>query len=77
MSQELPYKRLYSCGTHVAGHGRQVPRDGSAGPVTPNQKFARGVVVMIPSRSGDVYTVLDELTFQVLESREEEIAALA
>jgi len=76
MSNELAFKRLYTCGTHVAGHGREVGHGNTALP-PPRHDFAMGIVVMMPSRQGDVYTVLDELTFQVLESREDEITALA
>lgn len=76
MTQDAPFKRLFTCGTHVAGHGRPVARDGVPISVSTRRDISRGIIVMMPSRQGEVYTVLDELTFMVLESREDEITAL-
>jgi hypothetical protein len=76
MTQDAPFKRLYTCGTHVAGHGRPVGRDGASNPFSARRDISQGIIVMMPSRQGDVYTILDEQTFVVLESREDEITAL-
>ena len=79
MIQHQPFLRRYTCGQHVSGRGRQIAtRSGAQVPRSSGgeQVIGRGVVVMLPSKSGDPYTVLDEETFIVLEAREEDLVAL-
>jgi hypothetical protein len=76
MATEVPYRRLYSCGTHVVGHGRLVKHLPPSPPGQSSRSISRGIVISMPSRQGELYMILDELTFVVLESREDEISAI-
>jgi hypothetical protein len=79
MIQRTSYKQRYTCGQHVAGHGRQIAtRGGKPVPTQSGKEFVieKGVIVMLPAKRGDPYTVLDEQTFIVLEAQEEHLTPL-
>jgi len=67
----------YTCGQHVAGHGRQISARGEAIPWRKDHAFEEGVIVMLPGKNGDPYRVLDEKTFFVLEAQEEHLTPLS
>jgi len=68
--------RTYACGEHVAGRGRQISAPGEAIPWQKESAFEKGVIVMLPGKSGGPYTVFDEQTFVVLEAEEEHLTSL-
>ncbi len=77
MLPDTHFRRLYSCGTRVSGHGRPAKIDSVSPSRAATRTFASGIVIMMPARKDDLYTILDEVTFGVLESREDEIYAVA
>ena len=77
MIQQTHYKQRYSCGVHVSGRGRQVSTNrGKAIKSETDYEIAKGIIVMMPGKEGDPYTVLDEQSFMVLEANEDEITAI-
>ena len=77
MIQPTSFKCSYTCGQHVAGHGRQVSARGKAIPWRNEYLFEKGVIVILPAKSGDPYTVFDEQTFLILEAKEEHLTRLS
>lgn len=77
MIQQTSFKRRYTCGQHVTGHGRQVSTRGEAILSGKDCVIETGVVVKLPGKSGDPYTVLDQLVFITLEAQEEHLKPLA
>lgn len=71
MMQQTSFKCSYTCGRHVAGHGRQISALGEATPWRNNCVYGKGVIVMLPGKSDEPCTVLIEQTFIVLEAKEE------
>jgi len=71
MMHQTSFKRRYTCGQHVTGHGRQISIRGEA--ITSGKEcvIEKGVITGLPGKAGDPYTVLDEHTFIVLEAKEE------
>jgi hypothetical protein len=72
------YRQRYTCGTHVSGRGRQITsRLGKA--ITPgkDREIEKGVIITMPGKLGDPYTVLDEQSFIVLEAVEEQLRQLS
>ena len=79
MIHQANYTQRYTCGQHVAGRGRQIAtRAGKAISIESGKDFVikQGIIVMLPGKHGDPYTVLDEQTFIVLEAQEEHLTAL-
>ena len=77
MLQQAPFDRRYTCGQHVAGHGRQISAPGQAIPWRNDCVFEKGVIVMLPGKTDEPYMVLDEQTFIVLEAKEEHLTPLS
>jgi len=77
MKQQVTLRRRFTCGQHVTGHGRQISAPGEATPWRNDCVFEKGVIVMLPGKSGGPYTVFDEQTFVVLEAKEEHLAPLS
>ena len=75
MIQQASFKKYYTyiCGQHVAGHGRHILAPGEAIPWRKEIVFEHGVIVRLPGKRGEPYTVLDEQTFNVLEAQEEHL----
>jgi hypothetical protein len=72
-------KQRYTCGQHVSGHGRQIAtRNGEPVPKQSGKELVieKGVIVMLPSKRNDPYTVLDEQTFIVLEAQGDHLTPL-
>jgi hypothetical protein len=76
MMQQTSFKRRYTCGQHVAGHGRQISTHREA--VTSGKAcvILKGVITGLPGKADDPYTVLDEQTFITLEAQEEHLRPL-
>ena len=78
MKPPIEFRQRYSCGTHVTGHGRAIAsRHGTLLSSHDERKIEKGVIITMPGREGDPYTVLDEQSFVVLEAREEQLTAVA
>lgn len=79
MVEKETYKQRYTCGLHVSGRGRQIAtRTGQPVSQRLQQELVieKGVIVMLPSKRSEPYTVLDEQTFIVLEAQEEHLTPL-
>lgn len=78
MRQQTGFTRRYTCGLHVAGHGRQIStRFGEATPSGKEYVIEKGVIIMLPGKRGEPFTVLDEQTFIVLEAQEQHLTPLS
>lgn len=78
MAYEKIIKRRFSCGVHVSGHGQQVStRTGNSIPPGKDIVFEKGVIITMPGKEGDPYTVLDEQSFSVVEAKEEQLKPLS
>lgn len=73
MTQKTDADRPYSCGQLVAGHGRQILAPGEAIPWRMDCAFEKGVIVILPLKAGDPYTVFDQESFLILEVKEEHL----
>ena len=77
-TKQKGFRQRYTCGTHVSGHGRQITsRLGKTLPAGKDSVIEMGVVITMPGKQGDPYTVLDEQSFIVLEAQEEQLAQLS
>ncbi|MCI0706793.1 MAG: hypothetical protein L0Y80_04815 [Ignavibacteriae bacterium] len=79
MIERATYSQLYTCGQHVSGRGKQTAtRSGTPMSPQPGQELVivNGTVVSLPAKRGDPYTVLDGVTFIVLEVNEEDLTPL-
>lgn len=76
MKLDPVYRPLFSCGTHIHGHGLPMFRDGRRQPGSIHQVINQGVIVTMPNRKGDPYTVLDEQNFTVFEVQEDHLSLL-
>ena len=86
MIQQTSFKRRYTCGQparpcrsggHEVGHGRHISTRGEAIPSKKECVIEKGVIVMLPGKRGEPYTVLDEQTFITLEAQEEHLTPLS
>jgi hypothetical protein len=77
MIQQAIFKRRYTCGEHIKGRGRHVSTHGKAISAGQMCVIEKGVIVMLPGKRGDPYTVLDEQSFITLEAQEEDLSPLA
>ncbi len=68
----------FTCGEHVRGRGRQISTRYDKN-VRPGKELPieRGVIVMLPSKQGEPYQVLDEQSFIVLIAEEEKLISLS
>ena len=72
------FRQRYSCGTHVSGHGRQITAlFHKISPHGKEREIQKGVIIAMPGKEGDPYTVLDEQSFIVLEATEEQLRQLS
>lgn len=79
MVEKKTYKQRYTCGQHVSGRGWQIAtRTGEPIPQQLRKELVieKGVIVMLPSKRSEPYTVLDEQTFVVLEAQEDHLTPL-
>lgn len=61
----------------MSGHGRQIKSLFSKNPPAGKERvIEKGVIIAMPGKDGDPYTVLDELSFIVLEAWEEQLSTL-
>lgn len=78
MIQRKDFRQRYTCGTHVSGHGCQITsRPGNVLPAGKDRVIEKGVIITMPGKQGDPYTVLDEQSFIVLEAQEEQLTPLS
>ena len=78
MITQKKFRQRYSCGMHVSGHGRQIKTLFSKIPQPGKERvIEKGVIVAMPGKDGDPYTVLDEQSFIVLEAQEEQLTRLS
>ncbi|HEY6953465.1 MAG TPA: hypothetical protein VI758_13750 [Bacteroidota bacterium] len=78
MIQQTIHRRRYTCGTHVSGRGRQIKAlFSNTLPQGKERPINKGVIIAMPGKQGDPYTVLDEQLFIVLEAEEEHLKALS
>jgi len=77
MIQHTSFRRRYTCGQHVTGHGRQVTTRGGAILTGKERVMEEGVVVKLPGKHGDPYTVLDQQAFITIEAQEEHLKPLS
>jgi hypothetical protein len=62
----------------VSGHGRQITtRLGEVLPPAGDRVIVKGVIITMPGKQGDPYTVLDEQSFIILEAQEEQLTPLS
>jgi hypothetical protein len=76
MIQQTSFKRRYTCGQHVTGHGRHIATHGIAIRSGKECAIETGVIVMLSGKREGPYTVLDQQTFITLEAQEEHLTAL-
>ena len=77
MVQHTIFKRRYTCGQHVKGHGRSILVRGKSVSSGKVQLIEKGVITILPGKSVEPYTVLDEKTFVLLEAQEEDLNPLS
>jgi hypothetical protein len=78
MANEKSFKRRFTCGVHVSGHARLVSNhSGKALPSAKERVFTKGVIITMPGKEDDPYTLLDEQSFTVLEAQEEQLTPLS
>jgi len=73
MMRQTSFKRRYTCGQRVTGHGRQISTRGEAVTSGKGNVIEKGVITGLPGKAGDPYTVLDEHTSVVFEAKEEDL----
>ncbi len=77
MIQQTSFKRRYTCGQHVTGHGRHISTHGEAIRSGKECVIEKGVIVMLPGKRGEPYTVLDQQALITLEAQEEHLTPLS
>jgi hypothetical protein len=77
MIQQTSFKRRFTCGQHVKGHGKLIATHGNAILLGKERAIEKGVIVMLPGKHSDPYTVLDLQTFITLESKEDQLTPLS
>ena len=77
MIQRTTFKQRYTCGQHVKGHGRHLSTRVKAIPSKKECVIEKGVIVTLPGKNGEPYTVLDEQSFITLEAQEEDLTPLS
>lgn len=63
----------YTCGQLVAGRGRQILAPEQAIPWRNDCAFEKGVIVILPKKAGEPYTVFDQQSFLIFEAKEENL----
>ena len=77
MIQQTSFKHRYTCGQRVTGHGRHIATRGEAIRSGKECTIDKGVIVMLPGKRDDPYTVLDQQAFITLEAKEEHLTSLS
>ena len=77
MIQQTTFRRRYTCGEHIKGRGLHVSTHGKTITAGKMCVIEKGVIVMLPGKRGDPYTVLDEQTFITLEAQEEDLTPIS
>jgi len=73
MVQQSETRTRYACGQLVTGRGRQVLAPGEAIPWRNDCAFEKGIIVLLPGKIGQAYTVFDQESFLILEAKEEDL----